>query len=208
MHFTGDFGGGSQAGGDGQRHGFPEGEDKIHALGHSGLSVRSTGARAAGLDSGDTYHLLYGQRSGTSIRSKLIDLEDRSCRDNVHFCGFPETIEGADIHFFLQETLPKLTGLTFDPPLEFQRVHRLGPKRRDDTNLPCPIIRCLLRHVQTHHLLQAARSHCTFQMDGLEIRLTDHFSKETSERWRAFLPVRPRLPQLEVKCGLFELARM
>ncbi|KAJ1172049.1 hypothetical protein NDU88_003901 [Pleurodeles waltl] len=50
------------------------------------------------------------------LRSKLINLEDRSCRDNFHFLGFPETIEGADIHSYLRETLPKLTGLTFDPP--------------------------------------------------------------------------------------------
>ncbi|KAJ1082813.1 hypothetical protein NDU88_002978 [Pleurodeles waltl] len=50
------------------------------------------------------------------LQSKLIDLEDRSCRDNVCFLGFPETIEGADIHSYLRETLPKLTGLTFDPP--------------------------------------------------------------------------------------------
>ncbi|KAJ1097858.1 hypothetical protein NDU88_002974 [Pleurodeles waltl] len=33
------------------------------------------------------------------LRSKLIDLEYRSHRDNVHFIEFPETIEGADIHF-------------------------------------------------------------------------------------------------------------
>ncbi|KAJ1140979.1 hypothetical protein NDU88_007316 [Pleurodeles waltl] len=110
------------------------------------------------------------------LRSKLIYLEDRSRKDNVSFFGFPETIEGVDIHSYLRKTLPKLTGLTFDPPLEFQRVHSLGPKRRDNTNRPRPIIACLLRHVQTRQLLQGARSHSTFRMDGLEIRLTDDFS--------------------------------
>ncbi|KAJ1199030.1 hypothetical protein NDU88_002868 [Pleurodeles waltl] len=54
----------------GQRHGFPDGRDEIYVFGHSGLSVTSTGARAAGLDCGDAYHLLRGQRSGTSIPSK------------------------------------------------------------------------------------------------------------------------------------------
>ncbi|KAJ1187122.1 hypothetical protein NDU88_003901 [Pleurodeles waltl] len=48
--------------------------------------------------------------------SMLIDLEDRSRRDNVPFFRFPEYIEGVDIHSYLRETLPKLTGLTFDPP--------------------------------------------------------------------------------------------
>ncbi|KAJ1203716.1 hypothetical protein NDU88_007497 [Pleurodeles waltl] len=112
------------------------------------------------------------------LQSKLIELEDRSHRDNVCFLGFPETIEGAGIHSYLRETLPKLTSLTFDPSLEFHRVHRLGPKRREDANRPCPIIACLLRHVQTRQLLQAARSHGAFRMDGLEIRLTADFSRD------------------------------
>ncbi|KAJ1165995.1 hypothetical protein NDU88_006408 [Pleurodeles waltl] len=34
------------------------------------------------------------------LQSKLIVLEDRSLRDNVHFLGFPENIEGADIHSY------------------------------------------------------------------------------------------------------------
>ncbi|KAJ1163890.1 hypothetical protein NDU88_004342 [Pleurodeles waltl] len=62
------------------------------------------------------------------LSSKLIDLEDRSCRDNVSLFGFPEQVEGTDIQTFLRTTLPTLMGLTFDPALEFQRTHRLSPK--------------------------------------------------------------------------------
>ncbi|KAJ1213915.1 hypothetical protein NDU88_001544 [Pleurodeles waltl] len=79
--------------------------------------------------------------------SKLIDLEDRSRRDNVRFFRFQENMEGADIHSYARQTLPKLSGLTFDPPLEFQRVRRLGPKQWDEDSRPPPIIACLLRHV-------------------------------------------------------------
>ncbi|KAJ1157201.1 hypothetical protein NDU88_009916 [Pleurodeles waltl] len=63
------------------------------------------------------------------LRSKLTDLEDRSRRDNVRFLGFPESIEGEDLHGFLRDVLPRMTGTTFDPPLEFQQAHRLGPRR-------------------------------------------------------------------------------
>ncbi|KAJ1127670.1 hypothetical protein NDU88_006065 [Pleurodeles waltl] len=63
------------------------------------------------------------------LRSKLTDLEDRSRRDNVRFMGFPENIEGEDLHGFMRDTLPRLTGTIFEPPLEFQRAHRLGPRR-------------------------------------------------------------------------------
>ncbi|KAJ1141366.1 hypothetical protein NDU88_007699 [Pleurodeles waltl] len=50
--------------------------------------------------------------------SKITDLEDRSHRDNVRFLRFPENLEGTDIHSPPQgePTLPKLTGLPFDPP--------------------------------------------------------------------------------------------
>ncbi|KAJ1198053.1 hypothetical protein NDU88_001897 [Pleurodeles waltl] len=70
------------------------------------------------------------------LRSKLTDLEDRSCRNNIRLLGFPEGIKGPDIHSYLQDTLPKLTDTTFDPPLEFQRAHRLGPKRQDGKGRP------------------------------------------------------------------------
>ncbi|KAJ1161692.1 hypothetical protein NDU88_002174 [Pleurodeles waltl] len=73
------------------------------------------------------------------LRSKLIDLEDRSRRNNVRLLWFPEGIEGADIYSYLQETLPKLTGITFDPPLEFQKAHKLGPKRRDGNSRPAQL---------------------------------------------------------------------
>ncbi|KAJ1113967.1 hypothetical protein NDU88_002207 [Pleurodeles waltl] len=40
------------------------------------------------------------------LRSKVIDLEDRSHRDNVRFLGFPEEIEGTDVQSFLKNILP------------------------------------------------------------------------------------------------------
>ncbi|KAJ1137857.1 hypothetical protein NDU88_004253 [Pleurodeles waltl] len=61
----------------------------------------------------DHHKLLY-------LPSKVIDLADRSRRDNVCFLGFPETMEGAAVQFFLKTTLPQLTGLTFDPPWSFK----------------------------------------------------------------------------------------
>ncbi|KAJ1138556.1 hypothetical protein NDU88_004937 [Pleurodeles waltl] len=127
------------------------------------------------------------------LRSKVIDFEDRSIRDNVRFLGFPEEIEGVDLQSFLKNTLSQLTGLTFDPPLEFQRAHRLGPKRREGTNHPLPIIACFLRHTQARQLLQKVRVQGPFGMNNLQIRMRADFSKETSECRKAFLALRPRL---------------
>ncbi|KAJ1137649.1 hypothetical protein NDU88_004047 [Pleurodeles waltl] len=142
------------------------------------------------------------------LRSKVIDLEDRSRRDNVGFLGFPEETEGADVQSFLKNILPQLTGLTFDPPLEFQRAHRLGPKHREGANHACPIIAYLLRHTQARQLLQTVHMQGPFRMNDLRIRMTADFSKETSERRKAFIALLPRMRQLEIKFGLFETARM
>ncbi|KAJ1197637.1 hypothetical protein NDU88_001493 [Pleurodeles waltl] len=88
--------------------------------------------------------------------SRLTDLEDRSSRNNIRLLGIPEGTEGVDIPSYLRDMLPKLTDITFDPPLEFQRAHRLGPKRQDRKGRPRPIIACMLRHGQARQLLQTA----------------------------------------------------
>ncbi|KAJ1196927.1 hypothetical protein NDU88_000790 [Pleurodeles waltl] len=142
------------------------------------------------------------------LRSRLTDLEDRSCRNNICLLGIPEGTEGADIPSYQRDMLPKLTNTTFDPPLEFQRAHGLGPKRQDGKGRPRPIIACTLHHGQARQLLQTARTQGPLRLGTLEIQLSADFSRETAERRRAFLSLRPRLRHLDVKFGLFEPARM
>ncbi|KAJ1172073.1 hypothetical protein NDU88_003925 [Pleurodeles waltl] len=133
------------------------------------------------------------------LRSKITDIR-------LH--GIPENEEGVDVQSFLRSILPKLTSLDFDPPIEFQRAHRVGPKRPGNSSRPRPIIACLLRHNQTRQILQAACKHGPFQLDQYDIRITADYSKETNDCRKAFLALRPRLRQLEIKYGLFNPARM
>ncbi|KAJ1106547.1 hypothetical protein NDU88_003948 [Pleurodeles waltl] len=142
------------------------------------------------------------------LRSKLTDLEDRSRRNNVRLLRFPEGVEGADTFSYLRDILSKLTDITFDPPLEFQRAHRLGPKRQDWHGRPHPIIVCMLRPRQARQLLQTARTQGPLRSGNLEIRISADFSKETAERRKAFLSFRTQLRRLDVKFGLFEQAMM
>ncbi|KAJ1210092.1 hypothetical protein NDU88_005460 [Pleurodeles waltl] len=142
------------------------------------------------------------------LRSKLTDMEDRSWRDNIRLHGIPEIEEGVEMQAFLSSSLPKLTSLDFDPPIEFQWEHRIGPKRSGNPSRPRPIIACLLRHNQTRQILQAAHNHVPFRIDQHDIRITSDYSKETNDRRKAFLALRPRLRQLEIKYGLFDPARM
>ncbi|KAJ1155413.1 hypothetical protein NDU88_008143 [Pleurodeles waltl] len=142
------------------------------------------------------------------LRSKVTDLEDRIRRDNIRILGILENEEGPDMQAFLSSVIPKLTSLSFDPPLESQRAHRVGPKRPDGTSRPRPIIACLLHHTQTRQLLQVAQTHGPFRVDKYEVRISAAYSKDTNERRKAFLALRPRLRQLEMKYGLFDPARM
>ncbi|KAJ1107456.1 hypothetical protein NDU88_004846 [Pleurodeles waltl] len=142
------------------------------------------------------------------LRSSQTDLEDRSRRNNIRLFGILEGTEGADIPSYLRDMLPKLTDTTFDPPSKFQRAHRLGPKRQVGKGHPRPIIACLLRQGRARQLLQTARTQGPLRLGTLEIRLSADFSRETAERRRAFLSLRPRLRHLNVKFGLFEPARM
>ncbi|KAJ1114066.1 hypothetical protein NDU88_002305 [Pleurodeles waltl] len=131
------------------------------------------------------------------LRSKLTDLEDRSRRNNVRILEFQEGIEGTDILSYLRDTLLKLADITFDPPLEFQRAHRLGLKRQNGKDHPRPIIACFLRHGQVRQLLQMSRRQGPLRLGPLEICLSADFTKETADQRRAFLSLRPRLRHLD-----------
>ncbi|KAJ1137465.1 hypothetical protein NDU88_003863 [Pleurodeles waltl] len=92
------------------------GETKSMRLNIAGFQSRATGLeqRVSTVESHITSSL-DGDQELLYLRSKLTELED-SHGDNIHFLGFPKNIEGVDTHSYLLQTLPKLTGLTFDPP--------------------------------------------------------------------------------------------
>ncbi|KAJ1207881.1 hypothetical protein NDU88_003271 [Pleurodeles waltl] len=77
------------------------------------------------------------------LRSKLTDLEDRSRRDNIRLFEILENEEGPDVQAFLSSVLPKLTSLTFEPPVEFHehtewaRNALMGPQYPARSLLAC-----------------------------------------------------------------------
>ncbi|KAJ1186127.1 hypothetical protein NDU88_002910 [Pleurodeles waltl] len=142
-----------------------------------------------------------------SLRAKLTELEDRSCRDNVRFFGIPEQKEGSDIKTFLSSLLTNHFSIEFSPPPEFQRVHRFGPSHKASANKPRPIIACFLRHEQARQVISTAKARQPISLDGHEIRVSADFSRLTNVRRRAFLALRPQLTSLDIKYGLFEPAR-
>ncbi|KAJ1109903.1 hypothetical protein NDU88_007260 [Pleurodeles waltl] len=62
--------------------------------------------------------------------------------------------------------------------------------------------------MQARQLLQKAHTQGPFRVNDLQTQMTADFSKDTSERRKAFLALRPHLRQLEIKFSLFEPERM
>ncbi|KAJ1141483.1 hypothetical protein NDU88_007813 [Pleurodeles waltl] len=139
-----------------------------------------------------------------SLCAKVIDLEDRSRRDNVRVFGIPEHKEGAVIKTFLKHLLLELTGLDFSPPLEFQSAHRIGPLQKATSGKPRPIIACFRHLEQARQILLAAKSQGPYSLEYHKIGMAADFSRITNEKRKAFLALRPQLRNQDVKFGLFE----
>ncbi|KAJ1143458.1 hypothetical protein NDU88_009767 [Pleurodeles waltl] len=114
------------------------------------------------------------------LRAKVTNLEDRSHRDNVRFFGILEHKEESDIKTFLKTLLSDLTGMEFSPPLEFQRVQRIGPLHRATSDKPRPIIACFLRHEQACQIISVAKTQSPFSLEGHGIRVAAEFSRLTN----------------------------
>ncbi|KAJ1138358.1 hypothetical protein NDU88_004745 [Pleurodeles waltl] len=143
-----------------------------------------------------------------SLRTKVIDLEDRSHTDNVRLFGIPEHKELSDIKTFLKNLLPELTSLEYSPPLEYQRVHRIGPFHKAASDRPRPIIACFLRHEQARQTISAGKFQGPYSLEGHEIRVAVDFSRLTNEKRKAFLALCLQLRNLDIKYGLFEPAHI
>ncbi|KAJ1114597.1 hypothetical protein NDU88_002832 [Pleurodeles waltl] len=193
-------------------------DSKISNLNVASTSIRDdiAGFRETVNDLDQRLTIMEGQVAGLpdreaelrSLRAKVVDLEDRSRRDNVCLFGIPEHKEGSDTKTFFKNLLPGLTGLEYSPPLEFQRVHRISPVHKAASDRPCPIIACFLRHEQAPQTISAAKSQGPYSLEGHENRVAADFSRLTNKKRKAFLALRPQLRNLYVKYGIFEPAHM
>ncbi|KAJ1113552.1 hypothetical protein NDU88_001794 [Pleurodeles waltl] len=119
-----------------------------------------------------------------SLRAKVTGLEDSSSRDNVRFFGILEYKEGYDIKTFLKTALPKITGLAFSSPLEFQQAHRIGSLHKETHDKPRPIIACFLRHEQACQIISVAKSQGPLSLEGNKIDIGNKGEKRQQEKER------------------------
>ena len=82
------------------------------------------------------------------LKQKVTELEDRKIRNNIRMSGVTESLEGKDRMTFLAALILGRTSIEFQPPLEFQRAHRIRTRREATPDRPRQITVCLLRHQQ------------------------------------------------------------
>ncbi|KAJ1121639.1 hypothetical protein NDU88_000159 [Pleurodeles waltl] len=142
------------------------------------------------------------------LQQKVIELEDRSRRNNLRIIGLPEQIEKNNILDFLTTFLPTLTKITFSQPLDFQRAHRVRSRGITSSTRPRHVLACCLHHQQARQIILAAKKHGPYEYDSSRIIITADFSAPTNFKRKQFLNVRTRLKKREIKYGLLEPATM
>ena len=111
------------------------------------------------------------------VREKTVDLEDRSRRDNLVFYGIDESI-GEDCEQVVIDNVLLKSGLFKKEEVDqsvniFERVHRLGPKKRDQQR-PRPIIAKLGSFKDKERILQRS-----FKLKDTPFGISEDFSKPT-----------------------------
>ena len=111
------------------------------------------------------------------VRDKTIDLEDRSRRDNLVFYGIDES-SGEDCEKLVIEKIFINSGLFKKEEIDesvniFERVHRLGPKKRDQER-PRPIIAKLGSFKDKERILQRS-----YKLKDTPFGVAEDFSKPT-----------------------------
>ena len=98
----------------------------------AGFQGRMDGPRTkGGKDRGSDRHCCGSRSRALTSKEKDHRPQGQKLQRQRPFFGFPEQSEKLDAKDFLKSILPGPTGLTFTSPLEFQRVHCIGPPRRN-----------------------------------------------------------------------------
>ncbi|KAJ1143557.1 hypothetical protein NDU88_009865 [Pleurodeles waltl] len=105
-------------------------------------------------------------------------------------------------------TVEEHADLTFSPPLEFQRVHRIVPLHTATSGWPRPVIASSLCHEQASLVFSTAQTQGPFLLEGHEVRVAADVCRITNEKQKVFLALRPQLRKLDIKFGLFEPAQV
>ncbi|CAL9690491.1 unnamed protein product [Knipowitschia caucasica] len=124
-----------------------------------------------------------------SLSEKIVEMEDRSRRDNLLVFNLKEGVEGSNMVSYLTENVPRwfpafargAPGSPNNP--EIMRAHRLGPAPSRTTPNPRPVIIKLLRYTDRDLLLKEARKKVP-EVSGVQLKFAADYSEATAKRRR------------------------
>ncbi|XDV52293.1 hypothetical protein PO909_021036 [Leuciscus waleckii] len=137
-----------------------------------------------------------------SMADKVIDLENRSRRNNLRLVGLPEKEEGSDACAFLEKFLPETLELGESvTPLIIERAHRIpssAKKNGQDDKCKCKVqprtvIMKFLNFKQKEHVLKAAKRKGVIAYKGSNLRFFPDLSAEPHREQRKYDAVRQKL---------------
>uniref|UniRef100_H3BAH7 L1 transposable element RRM domain-containing protein n=1 Tax=Latimeria chalumnae TaxID=7897 RepID=H3BAH7_LATCH len=135
--------------------------------------------------------------------SRIDDLENRSCRNNVRILGFPEGVEGNNPCTFLTKVLPDLLGLDSSDPLEIERAHcSLGPHPPPDKRPQAFIVK-LLRYPTREKILKAAQEKGRSTLQGNNISFYPDLSRDLQQKRQCFTEAHCQLLDCGIRYGMF-----
>ncbi len=141
------------------------------------------------------------------LTEKIMDIEDRSRRNNVQLVGLPEGAEGSDAAGFLRVNLSKWIPSLKGHDIEIDWAHRVhdGSKNSDR---PRTLIFRVLRWHDRSEILKGARQaypvKCT--QDNVTLLFFPNFSPATTTRRKSFNPVLKKMSTLGLQPFLTYLA--
>ncbi len=131
------------------------------------------------------------------LTEKMMDMEDRSRRNNVRLVGWPEGAEGSNaagfLRVYLSKWIPSLTGRD----IEIDRAHRVYDGGRG-SDRPRTLIFHVLRWHHRSEILKGARQAYPVKcaQDNVTLLFFPDFSPATTIRRKAFNPVWRRCQRL------------
>uniref|UniRef100_H3A3J7 L1 transposable element RRM domain-containing protein n=1 Tax=Latimeria chalumnae TaxID=7897 RepID=H3A3J7_LATCH len=140
--------------------------------------------------------------------AKLDNLENRSCRNNVHIIGFPEGVKNWNPITFLSSVLPAILGLPANLPLDIEKAHHSLGLHLNLGQRPRAFIAKFLRFPTKEKLLRAARDRQTVEWQGHRISVFLELLRDLQLKRQRFVRIHQQLRERGLKFGIFYSAML
>lgn len=135
-----------------------------------------------------------------TVNEKLMDLENRSRRDNLKILYLKEGIEGTDSKKILESMLPKLLGLETDKGIvKIDRAHRVGPKTDER---PRVMILKLHNSSDKDRIMRAVKATKSLTLEGKKLAIYQDIHPAIREQRRGFNEICEELIKKKIRFSM------